>query len=162
MTTLQEKRHRETINSIARTVAQRDACLANLVRYEVRLKSLRKLEARQAKAVAKPKPEAKPAKAELPMAQPMPAEMLAAVTEAIGHAPVNAAIDAIPAFLDRSTPEWKKTDAEAKKKVEEEVAERKRVRAKALAEKRKAAAGGDLKKMPLSGKAAIAHIRGAR
>ena len=71
---------------------------------------------------------------------------------------------AIPDFLKRMGSIGEKTpgdlrDAEARAEIEREQAGRKARKAKARIEKMKAKQAGDLKKMPLTGKAALAALR---
>ena len=133
MTPLQERRHREVINTLNRTVAQRDGCLANLVRYEARLKLLRQRLARleRTAAATTPKP-----------------------------APVKPTDDEpIPAFLDRrKLAEADAIDAKARAEIEQANAERKRIKSQVRIEKLKAKQSGETRRMPLTGKAALAHI----
>jgi hypothetical protein len=165
MTPRQEKRHREINNSLARAQAQREAMIAGLIRAEARLKEMQRARQRLDKAIAKPKPEpvTKPA---LPEGKPLSADLVKQVTEAIGHPPVKAALDdAIPAFLDRRSVAQKKDD-EARERIERDNAERKTAKAKQRIEKLKvrqeikhAALTGELRKMPLTGRAALDKIR---
>src|SRR5262245_13290689 len=53
MTTLQENRHRKTLNSIEHAMAQREACIGKLVKLELKLRDLHRLATRQQKALAK-------------------------------------------------------------------------------------------------------------
>lgn len=160
--TPQEKRYLDLGNTISRTLAQREACLANMVRYELRLKDLRRKRDRLAKAMAKPKPfNAK-------------ADLVQQVTAAIGHPPVEAVTDIpfsefpiaerldedepIPAFLKRA-PAPKKTDAELGAELKAAIEEKRKAKARGRIAKMKAKQAGDLKKMPLTGRAALEAIR---
>ena len=150
MTTLQEKRHRLTINNIAHATEQRDACLGRLLKLETRLRELHRLSARQAKALARPKPAPAPTPAPAPQTQP------AATVEADA---------AIPAFLDRRQIGEQK-DAEARARIEAEQAEHKAAKAKVRIEKLKVAQEkkqarltGKTKQMPLTGRAALEFLR---
>ena len=135
MTTLQEKRHRETTDSMYRTLAQRDTLLAKLVKHEVKLDRLRRLLARQTKALAKVR--ATPTPRPQPMAPP-----------AAAAAPVPADLDdPIPTFLDRR-------NLIADPKTKDRNAERRSIEK----EKRDAKLTGATKRMPLTGKAALEHI----
>ena len=120
-----------------RTLAQRDACIAKLVRYELKLSQLRKLLARQTKALSKVQA------APLPQGDPLPPEMVEAVKAAMDD-------DPIPSFLDRRNlmADPKTKDLNAERRVVEK-------------EKREAKLAGATRMMPLTGKAALDHIRGA-
>jgi hypothetical protein len=141
MTTLPEKRHRETTDSMYRTLEQRDACIAKLCRTELKLDRLRRLLARQTKALAKVRTTPRPQ----PMAPP------AAVYNA--QHPLSPPVvedDPIPSFLDRRNlmADPKTKDRNAERRVVEK-------------EKRDAKLTGATKRMPLTGKAALAHILGS-
>jgi type IV secretory pathway VirB10-like protein len=148
-TTLRERRHQDATNALSRVTAQRDACLTNLVRYEAKLKGLRRQVERLARAIAaekaKPVEQPKP-KPKLPDVKPLP---LPQATEE----------PTIPDFL-RRTAEAKAKDAEAAEAIRQEQAERKTAKARGRIAKLKAAQAGDTKRMPLTGKAALAAIRG--
>ena len=146
-----ETRHREVTNTLNRTVAQRDGCLANLVKYETKLKTLRRQAQRLERAMAKPV-----------TAPPVP------VPQAVAPAPAPAVSDvtdipvtelAIPDFLDRKKASEQR-DRIAREAIEREIAERKKTKARARIETMKAKQRGDTKKMPLTGKAALEAIRG--
>ena len=132
---VQVRRHRETNDSMWRTLAQRDACIAKLVRYEIKLDKLRKLLARQTKALSKAKA------APLPQGDPLPPEMVEAVKAAMDD-------DPIPSFLDRRNlmADPKTKDLNAERRIVDK-------------EKREAKLTGATRKMPLTGKAALDHIR---
>ena len=74
---------------------------------------------------------------------------------AIAAPELKAVEDAIPDFL-RRTPQ---ADIEARVQIEVEQANQRLARSRARISKLKAKKAGDLKKMPLSGKAALDHIR---
>jgi hypothetical protein len=131
MTTLQERRHRKASNSIAHTVAQRDEAIARLVRLESRLKLLRKQQARLERIMAAPP-------------KPAPVQPDTAPAEA---APSPAGDEPIPTFLDRR-------NLIADPKTKDRNAERRAIEK----EKRDAKLTGELKKMPLTGRAALAKI----
>jgi hypothetical protein len=174
MTPRQDKRHREIENSLARTLAQRDGCLANLVRYEGRLAGLRRQKLRLDRAMAKApkvkgigsvlcnveaeitaKPEPKP--------EPAPYRPGASLAAKIDDAINGDNLD-IPGFLKRVGSVGDKTpadlaDAAAAEQIRKDQAARKRIKAASQAATRKAKAAGDLKRMPLTGKAALAAIR---
>jgi hypothetical protein len=64
----------------------------------------------------------------------------------------------IPDFLRRTKEEANRLDKEAAKVIQTEQAEHKQAKARARIEKMKAKQRGDLKRMPLSGKEALAAI----
>ena len=141
--TLREQRHREVTNTLNHTLAQRDACIGRLVRHEARLKLLRKQLARLDRAMAAP---------------PKPAAAPAAVMPPATDEP-------IPAFLDRRK-EADAKDAARRAEIEQANADRKRAQAersrvKSAIKKEKLMAKltGATKRMPLTGKAALEHIR---
>jgi hypothetical protein len=152
MTTLQETRHRKISNSISHMVALRDEGIARLVRYESRLKLLRKQLARLERTMAAPP---KPA----PVIHPDPVE--AAPSLPIAEP---APEPDVPTFLDRRLAAEAR-DAAARAEVEQQNAERKKAKAQIAAEKRKVKAQhieakltGETRKMPLTGRAALAKI----
>lgn len=152
--TLREKRHREVTNTLNRTVAQRDGCLANLVRYETRIKSLRRQAQRLERAMAQPVT-AKPLPVPQPVAPapaPLTPQQVADVKES------RDALDkAIPDFLARKRSADQR-DKIARQAIEAEQAERKKNKARVRIETMKAKQRGDTKRMPLSGRAALAAI----
>jgi hypothetical protein len=156
MTTLQEKRHRETINSISHVTAQRDACLERIVKLEIKLKDLRRLEARQAKALARPKPAPAPTPAPAPATQPV-------ATPAPPSG--DAGEPGVPLFLDRAKQAEAK-DAAARERIAAEQAATKKAKTHTRLEKMKvrqevkhAQLTGQTRKMPLTGRAAMEFIR---
>lgn len=152
MTTLRETRHREAINSIARVTAQRDGCLANLVRYETRLKLLRKQLARLERTMAAPP---KPA----PVPSPAPVEAAPSPPATVAMAPgIPQWDEPIPAFLDRRK-QIEQRDAATLAEMEQTKAEKKRRKSLGRIAKLKAKDAGELKKMPLTGRAALEKIR---
>lgn len=144
--TRRQTRLRELTNTLNRTVAQREGCIASLVRYEARLLKMRKQLARLGRAMAAaPKP-----------VNPAPAPEVKAELDG-----------AIPAFLDRRKAADLK-DAEARARIEAANAERKRaqaerskIKSQVKKEKLMAKLTGATRKMPLTGKAALAHIKAA-
>lgn len=148
--TLREKRHREVTNTLNRTIAQRDGCLANLVRYEIRIKALRRQVQRLERAMAQPvtaKPEPKPQPA-----ASAPASKASDVTDIpVSELP-------IPDFLDR------RKSAEQRDKIARDAilaaqTERKKNKARVRIETMKAKQSGATKRVPLTGKAALEFIR---
>jgi hypothetical protein len=85
--------------------------------------------------------------------EPLSPEMVKAVKAATG-------VDepAIPTFLQRQK-EGEAKDAARRAEIEQSNAQRKRTKAAVQKEKREAKAHGDTRKMPLVGRAALAHIR---
>ena len=83
------------------------------------------------------------------------------VTAAIGHAPTRVidTDDDVPDFLRRKA-EGDAKDAAARAELLAEQSGRKKNKDRARIEKLKASQAGDTKKMPLSGKAALAAISG--
>jgi hypothetical protein len=155
MTSLREKRHREVSNTLNRAIGQRDICLAKLVRCEIRVKELRRQLQRLEKAMAAAPtalpgaspPPSPPSPLSLPDA---PVEVRAMVDTAIGSDE-----SAIPEFLQR------KSDTEIATELKAQAAERKVTKSRVRVQKMLAKKAGDTKKMPLTGKAALAFIRGA-
>jgi len=131
--TLREKRHAAALLSLHSATTQRDACLAKLVRYEMKLTELRRQVQRLAKAMAT-EPTPKPA-------SPAPPPDLA-----------------IPTFLQRSK-EADAKDAAAAAAIKQQQAERKKLKATIRSEERKAKASGDTKRMPLTGREALQYLR---
>jgi hypothetical protein len=137
--TLREKRHAAALLTLQRSTTQRDACLAKLVRYELKLTSLRRQVQRLAKALA----------AE-PTSKPMPAT----VPVAVEAKPV----PDIPTFLQRSK-EADAKDAAAAAAIKAEQAERKKLKATIRSEERAAKASGATKRMPLTGREALQYLK---
>lgn len=152
MTTIQERR-REAENTINRLSAQRESCVANLCRYEERLKlARRKLERIKRAAVRALVRETE----KITAAKPKVSD----VTDIpVSELPISDD-PGIPDFLRRSK-EAEKKDAETRATILQEQADRKKAKARGRIEKMKAKQRGDTKRMPLSGKAALAHIIGA-
>lgn len=157
MTTIQDRR-REAENTLNRLTAQREGCIASLVRYEGRLKiAQRKLE--RLKRACRKALEQVTAAAQMP--KPTVAEAPkpeAAKVET--PPPVEANTDEldIPGFLRRSK-EADKKDAEAAAAIRQEQADLKKAKARGRVETMKAKQRGDTRKMPLTGRAALEAIR---
>lgn len=151
--TLREKRHREVTNTLSRTIAQRDGCISNLVRYEARIKALRKQCLRLERAMARPDT-AKPEPAPQPAAPvPAPAPVVSDVTDIlVSELP-------IPDFLDRTTKSAKERDRVAREAILAEQADRKKAKTRNRIEEMKAKQSGVTKRMPLTGKAAAEFLR---
>jgi hypothetical protein len=140
--TLRLKRHRETEDTLAKVLEQRDALITKLVRNDAKLKLLQRAKARLERAMAK--------------ASPLPVSVAEGkLLPEVKPEPVAVLNDPIPAFLQRT----KEKDAAAAQAIRDEQAERKRLKAQVRTEVRKAKQAGDLRKMPLTGKAALAAIR---
>ena len=145
MTTPQD-RHRDAKSNLYRLCDQRDALLTKLVRIEGKLVEARRRLARLERAFAKvsASPDEK--------IQATPAPSKPAVAD-----------DPIPSFLDRR----KQADAEdaaAREKIEAEKqkqVEQRREKSAVRKEFKNAKLRGELKHMPLTGRAALAHILGA-
>jgi hypothetical protein len=198
-----EQRQRDLKNTLARTLAQRDGCLANLVRYETRLAKLRKQMARLERAMARPatatpepvKQTAAPAPAPTnvsPTPKPVTVEPPAAGMAPATKPPED--LDELPTFLRRSNGGTAKVEAEKPATSDEDAAIRReadirwrnwvpgknakgetkltRPRISTFVkevrdERRKAAKAKpvrpgdsvDKRKMPLTGRAALAMIR---
>lgn len=144
MTTLREKRFADVSNRLVRTEAQRNGCLVNLVRYELRIKALRRQVQRLEKAIA-----------DVSKPDVLPPVKVAQVPPGI-VAEYEASEPAIPPFLQRKADDKAAADA-----IRKEQADRKTQKARGRIEKMKAKQRGDTKRMPLSGKDALAAIRAA-
>ena len=143
--TLREKRRRDLTNTLDRTIAQRDGCLANLVRYEAKLKTLRRQLQRLDRAITIETKAPAPKPPAIKGVQPSPPET---VDE-----------PAIPLFLQRKAGDDK--DEAARAEIEATQASHRAAKARGRSETRKAKARGDLTRMPLTGRAAIEAIRKA-
>lgn len=150
-TTRRRARRDEIQNTLDRTTAQRDGCLANLVRYEAKIKKLRQQLARAAKAVITSWREP-PRQTE---SAPIPAPALQTQPVDTAEGP-----DGIPPFLDRRPKGMAMAPgAAAAVEVRAEQAERRKAKSRGRIAKMKAKAAGDTKRMPLTGKAAMEFIR---
>jgi hypothetical protein len=149
-TTLRERRYLETVTNLARAVTRRDKIITDLVRQEAKLKELRRQFARYEKLANKP---AEP-KPEPPEPKPEPVEAIEPKSTAI----VDKALDDMPDFLNRRKQGTAKDDA-ARAAILAEQEERKRNKSRVRAEERKAKQAGLTRRMPLTGKAALAAIR---
>ena len=173
---LRDRRHQQAQKEFSRLERQRDATLDKLARIATKLKAVRRSIERYQRTPALPAarpaasvkvgppmpPQAAPASA---APQPLDRELIEAATDAIGHPPVNPVkpgIDLeIPGFLKRTGTIGNKTPADlaAIAAIEAEKAARKSTKKSVQAERRKAKQAGDLKKMPLEGRAAIEYLR---
>lgn len=156
MTTKQDRRV-EAENTISRLTAQREGCIASLIRTEGRLvtarRRLERIKRAQTKALAQQtaKMQAKPdASPPIPVAVAAEIKATAAV--------IGDGLD-IPGFLARKR-EGERKDREAAAAIRAEQAERKTLKSRGRIAKMKAVQNGDTKRMPLTGRAALAAIRG--
>jgi hypothetical protein len=167
-TKLQERRRADLANKLNRAVTAREDAIDKLCKADVRVRWLRKQLARYDRAIARvltgeDKPAAAtPAPPEPPPAPPAPPE-----TPISGSYDINDLLAAreagdIPEFLrrTRSEAQAKAIDADAAAKLKAEQAELKKAKARGRIERMKAKQRGDLKRMPLTGKDALAAIRG--
>lgn len=148
---IQTSRHHDALAQLDRVANQRDATITKLLRLETKIKTLRRQITRYEKLAAKPQSEPKPQPAPAIEREPLPAALVAefkAETDDLS----------IPGFLRRNK-EADKKDAEAAAAIRQEQADRKKAKARGRIEKLKAKQRGDLKRMPLEGKAALAAIR---
>lgn len=146
MTTIRERRHRDTLAQLTRAIEHRDAAITKLVKMETRIKTLRRQAQRYEKLALQPKPKVTP--------PPEPKRAVADVTDIpVTELPIADKLE-IPPFLQRSTSrEFNPYEAQHK--------EARKVKTRARIEKMKAKQRGDLKRMPLTGKAALDAIRQA-
>jgi len=156
--TLRERRHQQAVKDLARLEAQRDTTLDKLSRITARLKATRRTIERYERA---PTPmAAKPVvKAHVEPPVPPPVSPVTTVAPAPGSLITPDDGLAIPTFLQRSR------DAAARDKIaadaiRAEQDERKRNKARVRIETMKAKQSGATRKMPLSGREALAAIRG--
>lgn len=92
--------------------------------------------------------------------KPPPVTMIAIAAPEQPAPELKAIEDAIPDFLKRAKSDTaRKSDLEARVEIEVEQANRRLAKSRARIAKMKAKKAGDLKKMPLSGRAALDHIR---
>jgi hypothetical protein len=166
MTPRQEKLQRQLKNDIAKAESVREVSISNLVRAEIKLKDLRKSLARLERALAKAPPAATVTAAVKDVWHEVAEHCDPANVTDISWAEMTGTDvdDPIPSFLDRRKIGEQK-DAEARARIEAENAERAKAKAKVRIEKLKisqehkqAKLTGQTKKMPLSGRAALAHI----
>lgn len=146
MTTLQQRRHQDIIAQLAKENERRDDWIVKLGRSDAKLRSLRRAIARSSKRL-----DTMRANAPQQIAPPAPkAEAPAYVHGASLASKIDDVLhdDPIPVFLDRR-------NLMADPKTNDKKAERKAVEK----EKLDAKLTGKLKKMPLTGKAALDAIR---
>jgi hypothetical protein len=136
---LRERRLSEATKRLAQTKAKRAGAIQILVRTELTIRELeRKVQRLSRPAIVKPK-----------SPTPMPT-----ATESV------AADLSVPDFLRRTPADAKAKDDAARAAIAAEQTERKRAKASGRIAKLKAKQGGDLDRMPLTGKAALARIAG--
>lgn len=177
----------ETENLLTRLRAQREACIANLVRYEEKIKlTSKKLERlKKAQVRSLQKEMAEKAASMLPPLEviaPKLAEKAAEEDDSIpGFLRRASNLYAIPPAKDggahfvtatfHSAPEQlteaeriataERRDARIAQEIREKAAARKVEKSRVRVEKMKAKAAGETRKMPLTGRAALAFIKGA-
>lgn len=171
MTTIQDRR-REAENTINRFTAQREGCIASLVRYEGRLTLARRKLDRIKRACirALEKDAAKRSTSQVPAPtaeerpqwvfpdQPRPVVAPADVTDIpVSELPIADDLE-IPPFLQRVAAS-KARDQQAGAEIKTAQAEKKKLKSQVRIETMKAKQRGDLKKMPLTGRAALEAIR---
>lgn len=152
MTTIQDRR-RETENAIDRLTAQREGCIANLIRYDARLKlARRKLERIKRAAI-------KALEKDTMQRQSRSAKTVSAEITNVPVAELPIADDlAIPDFLQRKR-DGERKDKETADKIRAEQAERKTLKARGRIATMKAKQSGETRRMPLTGRAALEAIR---
>jgi len=158
MTTIQERRQRELTTNIDRALAARDVLIGKLVKLEGKLSVLRRQARRYDRLALKPAPTPTPSPSPTPAPTPAPAPTPPAQP---APTPAPAATDDMPGFL-RRTKEGDAKDAAAREEILRERAERERVKSRGRNDKSRAAKRGDTKRMPLTGKAALAFIHSGK
>jgi len=151
MTTLREKRHRQCLNTIGRLTEQRELAFRRLALIQSRLHDERLRLRRLQKELGK-----KPIFTPMPEA---PAWVPATLKETVDQGFKRLVQGSEP---DLTIPDFLKRDAKDKAdraEIEAHKAEVKAVKTKARIDRLKAAQRGDLRKMPLTGKAALKAIR---
>jgi hypothetical protein len=152
--TLIERRYADVSNKIMRALDERERLFRRLTLNERKLVELRRHHARLArKLTERLEGEAAPKPATVQESAP-----------AAAPAPAQANPDGLdpPDFLDRSRKlAGDKRDELARAAILAEQAERKKLRAQNRADERKAKLSGATRRMPLTGKAALAAIRGS-
>lgn len=163
MTTIQDRRL-EAENTINRLTAQREGCITNLVRYEGRLTlARRKLDRIKRACIRALEKDAAGRTEERPQwvipEKPRPIEAKAPdVTDIpVSELPIADDLE-IPPFLQRVAAS-KARDEQAGAEVKAAQAEKKKTKSQVRIETMKAKLNGDLKKMPLTGRAALEAIR---
>jgi len=145
---LRDRRHQQATKDFARLERQRAETLDKLARITENLKTVRRSIERYERT---PKPTAVTPTAPANVEPPTPPQT--------PPAPVSAVIDeAIPGFLKRTATKAP-DDIAAVLAIEAERANKRIAKSRARVEKLKAKQAGDLKKMPLTGRAAMEKIR---
>jgi hypothetical protein len=147
------------------TLEVREGVIGKLAKLDAKVKALRKQVARYEKILAAPKPgnpgkEIAKALKNDPANHERPGDPeLKNFVEALPAAGIaqTAGLD-LPSFLDRSR-SGEKRDEIAREAIEAERAERAKLKKKIQDDERAAKRRGDTKRMPLTGKAALAAIR---
>jgi len=154
MPTLQERRHAELSKKLARAIAHRDDMLHKLIKAEGNLDKLRRQVRRYEKLTASSKPTTMPTPSPTPSPSPTPMPPVEVAP------PAGDSLD-IPGFLARDPKaDAAARDAKAREQIAADIAERKRAKSRGRVERMKAKKSGDAKRMPLTGKAALAAIHG--
>ena len=134
------KRHNDIIAQLERVSERRDLTIARLTRLDGKMRKLKRSLTRLEKIAQRP---AAPAREE----QETPTPPAAPPTD-----------NAIPTFLRRAPPSA--ADVAAKAEIEAEQLAQRKTKSRVRVERLKAKQAGDLRKMPVSGKEALALIRG--
>lgn len=155
MPNIRETRMAATRAQLDRLTEQREETIARLIRLDAKVKAARRQLARYEKLAAQPpKPKPEP-KVEV---KPEPKKPVSDVTD-ISMSEMRGDDLRIPDFLQRKA-EGDRKDAEAKAQILAEQAAGKRKKSLARVGKILADKSGESRKMPLTGKAALAAIRG--
>jgi len=153
MPNIRERRLADLRKQVTRFTEQRDETIAKLIKLDGKLRMATKAVTRAEKRLqtepAK-QPAARPATPVEIAVAPLPPDLQKEYRETADE-------PAIPDFLQRKA-EGERKDAEARAEILAEQEASKRRKASARIGKMKAAKAGDTKRMPLSGKAALAAI----
>lgn len=151
------EQHRRMVNDITRTQAQREAAIMTIVKTVEKLRKLALEERRISKRLEKAQSE-KPGSLGVKIFKEMAASFDPAA-DCIAVKENREILDeGIPEFLKR--PRESSEDAKVAAQLKAEQEERKSAKARGRIAKLKAKKSGETQKMPLSGKAALKHIRG--
>ena len=142
------KRHDDIVAQMAREQKRRDKALTTLIRTEGRIKKLRRRLTLALLAAQRAQQPAAPAREEIAPTPPAPPPT---------PEPVKVIDDAIPTFLRRAPATA--ADVAAKAEIEAEQLARRKTKSRVRVERMKAKQAGDLRKMPVSGREALALIR---
>lgn len=151
MTTIQDRR-REAENTLNRLSAQREGCIANLCRYEVRIKLVRRKLERLRRAGVKA--------LERETAAYLEAKPADVTDIPVTELPIPDTLE-IPGFMrrPRTVAEANAIDAAAAAEIKADQAERKKRKANGRIAKMTAKQAGELSRMPLSGRDALDKIK---